>query len=158
VIGFIYPDYNFPARKQGAKRKIATMSSSTTLKPKRAKVLTRRAKLHSLEKTAAVPAIENMEVAECAEATLSTSEIIPVVTAEATIALVEETEAKSSKTEEHPKLQSPPTTMGLSKITTATTMTPRKGRRMVSVLDAIMKYSKVPTPVSTITPRIILKN
>jgi hypothetical protein len=37
----------------------------------------------------------------------------------------------------------------LPKLTTATTITPRKGRRMASVLDAVLKYSKVPTPVST---------
>ena len=48
VIGFIYPDYSFPAWKQRAKRKIATSTSSATLKPKRGKVLTRRLKLHSL--------------------------------------------------------------------------------------------------------------
>jgi hypothetical protein len=151
VIGFFYPDYNFPAWKQEAKRKIATTTSSTTSKPKRAKVLTRRPKLHSLEKTAAVPATEIMEIVECAEATLLASEIIPVVIDEATVALVEETEAKSSKIEEHPKLQSPPTTMGLPKLTTITTITPRIGRRMDNVLDAVMKSSKVPTPASAKT-------
>jgi hypothetical protein len=91
VIGFIYPDYSFPAQKQGAKRKIATTTSSTTSKPKRAKVLTRRPKLHSLEKTATVPTIEKMEVVECAKATLLVSEIIPVVTVMAIVAPVKET-------------------------------------------------------------------
>jgi hypothetical protein len=148
VIRFIYSDYSFPAQKQGAKRKIATTTSSTALKPKRAKVLTQRPKVHSLEKTAALPAIEKMEVVECSEATLLASEIIPAVTADATITTVEETEAKSSKTE-HPKLQSPSTTTGFLKLTTATTITPRKGRRMASVLDAVLKSSKVPTPDST---------
>jgi hypothetical protein len=76
VIGFIYPDYSFLAPKKGAKKKIATTTSSTTSKPKRAKVLTRRPKVHSLEKTAAVPATEKMKVVECAEATLLASEII----------------------------------------------------------------------------------
>jgi hypothetical protein len=69
VIGFIYPDYCFPARKQGAKRKIATTTSSAASKPKRAKVLTHRPKLHSLEKTAAVPSTKKMEIIEFAEAT-----------------------------------------------------------------------------------------
>ena len=58
-------------------------------------------------------------------------------------------EAKSSKTEEHLKLLSPPTTTGLPNLTTAATMTPRKGRRMASVSDVVLKSSKVPTPVST---------
>jgi hypothetical protein len=115
VIGFIYPDYSFLARKQGANRKIATTTSSTSSKLKRAKVLTRRSKLHSLEKTVAVPGTDKMEIVECAKATPLASEIIPAATAEATVAPVEETEAKSSKTEEHQKLHSPPTMTGLSK-------------------------------------------
>jgi hypothetical protein len=40
VIGFVYPDYCFPARKHGMKRKIAATTSSTTPKPKKTKVLT----------------------------------------------------------------------------------------------------------------------
>jgi hypothetical protein len=55
------------------------------------------------------------------------SEIIPVVPVEATIGLVKETEVKSSKTEDHSNLQSPPTTIGLLKLTTATAITLRKG-------------------------------
>jgi hypothetical protein len=69
VIGFIYPDYCFPTHKQGTERKIATTTSSAASKPKRAKVLTHRPKLHSLEKNVAVPAIEKTEVVEYAKAT-----------------------------------------------------------------------------------------
>jgi hypothetical protein len=36
VIGFVYPDYCFLARKQGGKRKIATSTSFVAPKPKRA--------------------------------------------------------------------------------------------------------------------------
>jgi hypothetical protein len=54
VIGFFYPDYCFPAQKQGSKRKMETPSSSAAPKPKRDKVLTRRPKPHSLERTTAV--------------------------------------------------------------------------------------------------------
>jgi hypothetical protein len=68
VIGFIYPDYCFPARKQGGKRKISTSTSFGAPKPKRAKVLTRRPKLHSLEKAAEVPTIEKVKFIESAEA------------------------------------------------------------------------------------------
>jgi hypothetical protein len=32
VIGFVYPDYCYPSRKQGKKRKVATSAISTTLK------------------------------------------------------------------------------------------------------------------------------
>jgi hypothetical protein len=44
VIGFVYPDYCFPVRKQGEKRKIATSTYSSAPKPKRVKILTRRPK------------------------------------------------------------------------------------------------------------------
>jgi hypothetical protein len=128
---------------------MATMTSSAASKPKRAKVLTLRPKLHSLEKTAAALAAEKIEIVEHAEATPLASEIIHVVTVEASLGPVEETEAKSSKTEEHQKLLSPQTTTGLPKLTIAAIITPSKGRRMVSVLDAVLKSSKVPTPVST---------
>jgi hypothetical protein len=112
VIGFIYPDYCFPIQKQGMKRKIATSTSSSGPKPKKkVKVLTRRPKLHSLEKTAAAPTSEKMEI-EYAKATISP---------------IKEIEAKNSNTEERTKLQSPPTMTGLPKLTTATSMTPRKG-------------------------------
>jgi hypothetical protein len=151
VIGFIYPDYCFPARKQGTKRKITTSTSSTTSKPKKVNVLTHRPKVHSLERTAAVPATEKMEIIEYVEATPLASKIILVVTAEATVAPAEEAEVKSSKSEEYPKLQSPPSMMGLTKLASAPAATPRKGRRMASVLDVVLKSSKVPTPASTKT-------
>jgi hypothetical protein len=50
-------------------------------------------------------------------------------------------------TEEQPKLLSPPIVAGLPKLSTTTTMTPRK-RRMASVLDAILESMKTPTPAS----------
>jgi hypothetical protein len=70
--------------------------------------------------------------------------IIPIVTAEATVARVEETEPESSKTEQQLKLQSPQTMIGLSMLASALAATPKKGRRMANVLDVILKYSKVP--------------
>jgi hypothetical protein len=89
-----------------------------------------------------------MEI-EYVEAAPSASEIIPAAPAEATVGPVEEIEAKSSKTEEHPKLQSPPTMMRLSKLAIAPIATPRKGRRMASILEDFLKSTKMPTPVST---------
>jgi hypothetical protein len=40
VIGFIYPDYCYPSRKQGKKRKTAASAISSMPKPKKVKVLT----------------------------------------------------------------------------------------------------------------------
>jgi hypothetical protein len=42
VIGFVYPDYCYPSRKQGKKRKAAASAISTTPKGKKVKVLTHR--------------------------------------------------------------------------------------------------------------------
>jgi hypothetical protein len=42
VIGFVYPDYCYPLRKQGKKRKAAASAISATLKGKKIKVLTHR--------------------------------------------------------------------------------------------------------------------
>ena len=67
------------------KRKIATSTSSSGPKPKKVKVLTRRPKLHSLEKTVAAPTSEKMEI-EYAEAAPSALEIIPAVTTKASVA------------------------------------------------------------------------
>jgi hypothetical protein len=42
VIGFVYPDYRYPSRKQGKKRKAATSAISATSKGEKNKVLTHR--------------------------------------------------------------------------------------------------------------------
>jgi hypothetical protein len=44
VIGFVYPDYCYPSRKQGKKRKTAASAISSTPKLKKVKVLTHRPK------------------------------------------------------------------------------------------------------------------
>jgi hypothetical protein len=41
VIGFVDPDYCYPTRKQGKKRKAATLASSSVSRSKKDKVLTR---------------------------------------------------------------------------------------------------------------------
>jgi hypothetical protein len=55
VIGFVYPDYCYPSRKQGKKRKIAASAISSTPKPKKAKVLTHRPKRIEMAEMAEVP-------------------------------------------------------------------------------------------------------
>jgi hypothetical protein len=139
VIGFIYSDYCFPARKQGGKRKTITSTSFGAPKPKRAKILTCRPKLHSLEK-AEVKFIESVEAIPLA------IETVPAMLVEASVDPVKELGPKKT-TEEQSKLSSPPTVAGLPKLSTTATMTPRK-RRMASVLDAILESVKTPTPAS----------
>jgi hypothetical protein len=79
---------------------------------------------------------EKREIVEQVEATALASETIPDVIVEANVDPKEEMESKSSLTEAHPNLQSPPPLTGLPKLTTVATTTHRK-RRMASVLDAI---------------------
>jgi hypothetical protein len=78
VIGFVYPDYCFPARKKGMIRKIATMTSSIVLKPKKAKVLTYQLKSFYLERAAKLPTTETSkaEATEAVEETHSAPEVI----------------------------------------------------------------------------------
>jgi hypothetical protein len=103
VIRFVYPDYCFPARKQGGKRKIATSTSFGAPKSKRDKVLTYRPKMQSLEKTVVVPTIEEVKFIESAEAisampTVAT-ETVPAMLAEASADAVEDPETRKTTKE-----------------------------------------------------------
>jgi phosphoribosylanthranilate isomerase len=57
AIGFIYPDYCFPARKRGLKRKSALKASSAAPKQKKVKVLTHRSQTYYLERAAELPTL-----------------------------------------------------------------------------------------------------
>jgi hypothetical protein len=118
MIWFVYPDYCFPARKQGGKRKFSTSTCFGALKPKRAKVLTRRPKK--------VKFIESVEAVPLAMETVSAMPL------EASVDPVEELKTKKIA-EEQPKLLNPPIVTGLLKLSFTATMTPRK-KRMASVL------------------------
>jgi hypothetical protein len=147
MIGFVYPDYCFPARKQGGKRKFSTSTCFGALKPKRAKVLTRRPKLHSLEKTVVVPTIKKVKFIESVEAVPLAMETVSAMPVEASVDPVEELKTKKIA-EEQPKLLNPPIATGLLKLSFTATMTPRK-KRMASVLDAILQSTKLPTIATT---------
>jgi hypothetical protein len=151
VIGFVYPDYCFPARKQGAKRRIASTAPSTAPKPKRMKIVTHWPKSFVLERAAALLAAEGskVETAEPAKATLSAFEVIPSAIAEATTAQLEKLKSESLKSDQKLKLQFFPVLPELPRTTTIPAATLRKGRRMASVLDAVVKPSKVATPNPT---------
>jgi hypothetical protein len=63
VIGFVYPDYTYPSRKQGKKRKTAASAISVVPKGKKIKVLTHRPRY-----------IETVTVPKLGEGTPSTAE------------------------------------------------------------------------------------
>jgi hypothetical protein len=58
-----------------------------------------------------------------------------------------EIKIESFKTEQQSNLQSSSVVQGLSRITPASVATPKRGRMMASVLDAILRPSKMATPV-----------
>jgi hypothetical protein len=151
VIGFAYPDYCFLARKQGTKKRIASSTPSTALQPKKMKIVTRQPMSYILERAAILPTagVSKTEVVEFAKDIFPTSEVIPTAAAEVHTIQLEKTEPESSKTYQQPKLQSPPAKPGLSKTTIVPAATPRKGRRMASVLDVALKPSKMATPAPT---------
>jgi hypothetical protein len=123
VIGFVYPDYCYPSRKQGKKRKAAASAISTTPKVKKVKVLTHRPRY-----------IEIAKVSKLVEGPSSAVELSHPATAEAR---VESTEEPISKTAaEQPKTLSSLQEAELSKVQKIASITPKR-RRMASVLDVL---------------------
>jgi hypothetical protein len=128
VIGFVYPDYCYPSRKSGKKRKAATSMTSSVPRSKKVKVLTHRPKR-----------IEMAEVLKLIEGFASISELSRSVPLEAKTGPAEEPKLK--KVAEQLKALSPPRKAELLKASRIPAATPKK-RRMASVLDAVIEYVK----------------
>jgi hypothetical protein len=137
VIGFVYPEYSFPVRKHGGKRKVAASTSSSTPKAKRVKVLTCRSKPIG---TADVPKL--IERTEAAPLAIETAPVMPI---KASADPVKEPE--SEKAAEQPKMLSPAAVTSLPMPSSTTTATPRK-RRMGSILDPVLESVKAPVSAS----------
>jgi hypothetical protein len=154
AIGFVYPDYHYPLRRQGKKRKVATSATTAVPKGKKIKVLTHRPWY-----------IEQAVVPEFGEGTSSTTEAkqvaptmqsaeesivvskVPIVgPAEAKDDVVEE--PKLEKTVKMPEILSPPAKAELSKVQKAPAAT-LKRMRMASVLYAVMETTKALSPAPT---------
>jgi hypothetical protein len=157
VIGFVYPDYSYPSRKQGKKRKAATSTISVVSKGKKIKVLTHRpryietAKVPKLgegtsstaEAEQSAPAIPREELAELPKAPVAR----PVGTPKHGVEAKEKTATvpKLGETVGLPKIMSPPVEPELPKISKVPATTPKR-RRMASVLDAVMESTRALTP------------
>jgi hypothetical protein len=150
AIGFIYPDYCYPLRKQGKKRKTATSAISVVPKGKKTNVLTHRPRYIE---TSIVPEFgegtSSAAEAEQATPTVRSAEG-PVVVPK--VPIVESAEAKDGAAKEPelentmvlPEILSPLVEAELSKVTKAPATT-LKRRRMASVLDAVMETTKALT-------------
>jgi hypothetical protein len=162
VIGFVYPDYCYLSRKQGKKRKDATSAISVAPKGKKIKVLTHRpsyiqttkvsklaegtssttklgylARVDSKGESAEMPKVMGQEKAESARA--------PKGPAEAKEKMVEEPELEEPAG--LPKILSPLPEPELPKVSKVPAITPKR-RRMASMLDAVLKSTRAPTPAS----------
>jgi hypothetical protein len=149
AIDFIYPDYYYPLRWQGKKRKTATSAISAVPKGKKIKVLMHRPRY-----------IETAVVPEFGEGTSSAAEAkqaAPTVwsaegsTVVPKVPIVGSAEAKDGVAKE-PELEktivlpkSPPVEAELWKVTKAPATTPKR-RRMARVLDVVMETTKALTP------------
>jgi hypothetical protein len=153
AIGFVYPDYHYPLRGQGKKRKTAASVIIAEPKGKKVKVLTHWPHY-----------IEPVVVPEFGKGTSSAAEArrtAPIVqSAEEPIVVpkvptVGPVEAKHDNTEEPlvekiekmPKILSPPTEANLSKVQKASAATPKR-RRMANMLDVVMETTKALTSAS----------
>jgi hypothetical protein len=143
VIGFMYPDYCYPSRKQGKKKKGCCFGNLCHAEGKKVKVLIHRSKC---SETATVPTL--------AEGSSSAAEQDHPATAEAIVGSAEEPIPKTAAAQ--PKTLSQPEAE-LPKIQKTTLITPKR-RRMASVLDAVMESKKVLTPASTEVPSMGEKN
>jgi hypothetical protein len=140
AIGFVYPNYHYPLRRQGKKRKVVASATTDVPKGKKVKVLTHRPRY-----------IEPTVVPDLGEGASSTAEVgqsAPIVQSieEPTVVpkmpTVRPIEAKDDKAEE-PKVEEtmktleivrPPSEAKLPKVQKAPAATPK--RRMASMLDA----------------------
>jgi hypothetical protein len=158
AIGFVYPDYQYPLRGQGKKRK--TTASATLDEPmskgKKVKVLTHRPRYIE---PAVVP-----EFGEEASSAAKTKENVPPVqrTEEPTIMpklpsveLVEtkadKDKAEGSKIKEitkMPEILSPSTEVTVPKAQKGSAATPKR-RRMENVLDVVLETTKTLSPAPT---------
>jgi hypothetical protein len=134
VIGFVYPDYCYPTRKQAKKRKVSTSATSCALRSKNVKVLTHRPRR-----------IETADMPELSERVALVTEPSRSMPVEANSKPTEE--PKLEKTTKQLKALSPPCTIELSKPSSIPSVTPRK-IRMTSVLDVVMESIKTSTPAS----------
>jgi hypothetical protein len=154
VIGFVYPDYHYPLRGQGKKRKTAVSATPAEPKSKKVKVLTH---WPCYIEPAIVP-----EFGEGASSAAEAKQTAPIVqSAEEPIVVpkmptVGPTKAKDDKAEEPqvekvikvPEILSPPAEADLPKMQKTPVATPKR-RRMASVLDAVIETMKALTPAPT---------
>jgi hypothetical protein len=153
IIGFVYPDYCYPLRKQRKKRKTIASAISVVPKGKKIKVLTHwptytetatvlklgEGTSSTAEAEQPAPAIPREDLTKLPKVPVAGPDETPKHDAE-----IKEKAAKEPEPEQQ-KIMSPSTEPGLPKIFRAPAITPKR-RRMASVLDAVMESTRALTP------------
>jgi hypothetical protein len=156
AIGFVYPDYRYPLRGQGEKRKAVTLATPVEPVPKgiKVKVLTHRP---CYIEPAVVPEFSAgtssaTKIKEIVPTALSTEE--PAVMPK--VLTVKLDEMKVDKAEEPkieeimkmPEILSPSIEATVSKVQMGSAVTPKR-RRMENVLDVVLETTKTLSPAPT---------
>jgi hypothetical protein len=154
AIGFVYPDYCYPLRGQGLKRKISAsgkvVASAITTEPKgkKMKVLTQRP--HYIE-PAVIPefgkgicsAAEAKETVSAAQSTKDPTIVPKVLTVEPVERKIEE--PKIEELMKMPEILNPSTEIKLPKVQKDSAATPKR-RRMANMLDVVLEMMKALSP------------
>jgi hypothetical protein len=154
AIGFVYPEYRYPLRERGKKRKTVGSATTAVTKGKKVKVLTHRPRYIE---PAVVPKLgegassiaearQAAPIVESVEEPIVVPKVPTVGPAEAKDDTAEE--PKVEKTVKMPEILSPPAEAKLSKVQKAPAVTPKR-RRMASVLDAVLETTKALRPDPT---------
>jgi hypothetical protein len=152
AIGFIYPDYHYPLRGQGKKRKAAALAATAEPVPKAAgkmmKVLIHRSRYIE---PAVVPefdgeaslAVESREIVPPVQRTKEPAIMPKAPSVESVETKVGKGKAEESSIEEIkvPKILSPSSEVTVPKAQKSSATTPKR-RRMANVLDVVLETAK----------------
>jgi hypothetical protein len=156
AIGFVYPDYHYPLRGQGKKRKAATSATPDEHVPKgkKLKVLTHRPRyiepvvIPKFDEGAS-SATKTEETAPPAQRTEESATMPKVPSVKLVETIADKT--KGSKIEEIPKVPgilSPSIEATVPKVQKSSAATPKR-RRMANVLDVVLETTKILSPAPT---------
>jgi hypothetical protein len=160
AIGFVYPDYCYPLRGQGVKRKIASSgkvaASAITSEPKgkKMKVLTHRPRYiepamipeFGEGASSAIKTKENVPSAQNTEEPVVMPKVLSVKLVEMKVDKAEE--PKIEEIVKMPENLNPPTEATVSKVQKVSAATPKR-RRMANVLDVVLETTKTLSPAPT---------
>jgi hypothetical protein len=160
AIGFVYPDYCYPLRGQGVKRKIAAsgkvaaLAITTELKGQKMKVLTHRSRYiepvvipeFGEGASSAAETKENVPTSQSTEEPIAMPKVLTVGLVETKVDKAEVPEIEEII--KMPEILSPPTEVTMLKVQKGSVVTPKR-TRMANVLDVVLETTKTLSPAPT---------